>query len=56
MVKRENHRGKYDTHDEVIQFVTFLSPIVGGQQRPLSLGHLRIPKRSPADLPGCFYG
>ena len=38
----------------MIQFVTFLSPIVGGrQQQPLSSGHFfTIPKRSPAELLG----
>ena len=28
------------------------SPIVGGHQEPFSSGHLTIPKRSPAELPG----
>ena len=39
---------------QVIQFVTFLSPIVGGHVNNLWLhsGYLTIPKRSPAELPG----
>ena len=40
-----------DSNLSVIQAVTFSSPNVGGHLT-IEKGHLTIPKRSPAELPG----
>ena len=40
-----------NTTNQVIQVVTFSSPILGGHLAPWK-GHVTIPKRSPAELPG----
>ena len=40
--------------NQVIQAVTFSSPIVGGHLT-ICKGHLTIPKRSPAELLGIFF-